>query len=99
MFDSIPMFERVPLSLQVLRSELGKLQTVGGYCKVEVTRDDVFEDSYRHIMNMRVKELRKRLVSLEQRFSGAEPLFYNYSHLDLTKHYTINLAAKRLGTL
>jgi len=61
------------LKLKFLRSELAKLQTPNGYCRIEVTRDDVFEDSYREVMNMRVRDLRKRLML---KFRGEEGLDY-----------------------
>lgn len=48
--------------LKVLRTELSKLQTSGGYCRIEVSREDIFEVSYQQVMNMRTRDLRKRLM-------------------------------------
>ena len=59
--------------LKVLRSELSKLQNPHGFCVVEVTRNDVFEDSYRQIMNMRPRDLKKRLMI---KFKDEEGLDY-----------------------
>ena len=59
--------------LKILRSELAKLQTPSGYCRIEVTRQDVFEDSYREVMSLRVRDLRKRLMI---KFQGEEGLDY-----------------------
>ncbi|KAL5254865.1 hypothetical protein ACHWQZ_G014342 [Mnemiopsis leidyi] len=59
--------------LKILRSELAKLQTPSGYCRIEVTREEVFEDSYREVMSLRVRDLRKRLMI---KFRGEEGLDY-----------------------
>ena len=59
--------------ITVFRSELAKLHNPNGYCRIEVTRNDIFEDSYQQIMNMRVRDLRKRLLI---KFRGEEGLDY-----------------------
>lgn len=48
--------------IKVLRKELSSLQPQSGHCRLEVSRTDVFEDSYRLIVKMRPKDLRKRLM-------------------------------------
>lgn len=59
--------------MKVLRSELSGLQPASGHCRLEVTRGEVFEDSYRLIVKMRPKDMRKRLMV---KFQGEEGLDY-----------------------
>lgn len=45
--------------LKALRSELQTLQPQSGHCRLEVSRAEIFEESYRLIMKMRPKDMRK----------------------------------------
>lgn len=45
--------------LRALRSELQALQPQSGHCRLEVSRQEIFEESYRHVMKMRPKDMRK----------------------------------------
>lgn len=45
--------------LRALRSELQTLQPQSGHCRLEVSRQEIFEESYRHVMKMRPKDMRK----------------------------------------
>ena len=47
--------------MKTLRSHLNAMQPQAGHCKLEVSRENVFEESYRHIMKMRVRDLKKKL--------------------------------------
>lgn len=59
--------------LSTLRQELQTFQPQSGHCRIEVSREDIFEDSYRAILKMRPKDLRKRLMI---KFKGEEGLDY-----------------------
>ena len=59
--------------MKVLRTELNSLQPGSGHCRLEVTRGEVFEDSYRQVVKMRPKDMRKRLMV---KFQGEEGLDY-----------------------
>lgn len=59
--------------LRALRTELQPLQPHSGHCRLEVSREEIFEESYRQIMKMRPKDLRKRLMI---KFKGEEGLDY-----------------------
>lgn len=59
--------------LRALRAELQALQPQSGHCRLEVSRNEVFEESYRLIMKMRPKDMRKRLMV---KFRGEEGLDY-----------------------
>jgi len=59
--------------MKVLRQELQVLQPQTGHCRIEVSRDEIFEESYRQVMKMRPKDLRKRLMV---KFRGEEGLDY-----------------------
>ncbi|KAJ6221143.1 hypothetical protein RDWZM_006955 [Blomia tropicalis] len=59
--------------MSTLRQELQAFQPQSGHCRIEVSRDDIFEDSYRGILKMRPKDLRKRLMI---KFRGEEGLDY-----------------------
>ncbi|XP_077868979.1 E3 ubiquitin-protein ligase SMURF2 [Saccoglossus kowalevskii] len=56
-----------------LRTDLQTLQPQTGHCRLEVSREEIFEESYRQIMKMRPKELRKKLMI---KFRGEEGLDY-----------------------
>lgn len=59
--------------LAALRQEIHALQPQSGHCRLEVSREDIFEESYRAIMKMRPKDQRKRLMV---KFRGEEGLDY-----------------------
>lgn len=59
--------------MTTLRQELQALQPQSGHCRLEVSRHDIFEESYRVIMKMRAKDLRKRLMV---KFRGEEGELY-----------------------
>ncbi|RWS15628.1 E3 ubiquitin-protein ligase SMURF2-like protein [Dinothrombium tinctorium] len=48
--------------MAILRQELAALLPQSGHCRLEVSRKDIFEESYRAIMKQRPKDLRKRLM-------------------------------------
>ncbi|XP_049854862.1 E3 ubiquitin-protein ligase SMURF1 isoform X1 [Schistocerca gregaria] len=56
-----------------LRTELQALQPQSGHCRLEVSRTEIFEESYRLVMKMRPKDMRKRLMV---KFRGEEGLDY-----------------------
>ena len=56
-----------------LRSQLNAMVSQTGHCRIEVSRDTVFEETYRQIMRMRVRDLKKKLLI---RFRGEEGLDY-----------------------
>uniref|UniRef100_A0A8C4E632 HECT-type E3 ubiquitin transferase n=1 Tax=Dicentrarchus labrax TaxID=13489 RepID=A0A8C4E632_DICLA len=59
--------------LKLLRHELSLQQPQAGHCRIEVSREEIFEESYRQIMKMRPKDLKKRLMV---KFRGEEGLDY-----------------------
>ncbi|KAM9482458.1 E3 ubiquitin-protein ligase SMURF2-like [Clarias gariepinus] len=59
--------------LKVLRQELSQQQPQAGHCRIELCRDEIFEESYRQVMKMRQKDLWKRLMV---KFRGEEGLDY-----------------------
>ncbi|EAA05201.4 AGAP011242-PA [Anopheles gambiae str. PEST] len=59
--------------IRALRQELQLLQPQSGHCRLEVSRNEIFEESYRLIMKMRPKDMRKRLMV---KFKGEEGLDY-----------------------
>ncbi|KAJ8978251.1 hypothetical protein NQ317_012607 [Molorchus minor] len=72
--EHLPKYRRdLVAKLKVLRAELTALQPQSGHCRLEVPRDEVFEESYRLIMKMRPKDMRKRLMV---KFRGEEGLDY-----------------------
>ncbi|XP_060521947.1 E3 ubiquitin-protein ligase SMURF2 [Cylas formicarius] len=72
--DHLPKYRRdLVAKLKVLRAELTALQPQSGHCRLEVARNEVFEESYRLIMKMRPKDMRKRLMV---KFRGEEGLDY-----------------------
>ncbi|XP_015792584.1 E3 ubiquitin-protein ligase SMURF2-like [Tetranychus urticae] len=56
-----------------LRQELQEMQPQTGHCRLEVSRKDIFEDSYRAVMKKKPKDLMKRLIVT---FKGEEGLDY-----------------------
>ncbi|EFA08997.2 E3 ubiquitin-protein ligase SMURF2 isoform X1 [Tribolium castaneum] len=72
--DHLPKYRRdLVAKLKTLRAELTALQPQSGHCRLEVSRNEVFEESYRLIMKMRPKDMRKRLMV---KFKGEEGLDY-----------------------
>nr|XP_023019400.1 E3 ubiquitin-protein ligase SMURF2 isoform X1 [Leptinotarsa decemlineata]XP_023019401.1 E3 ubiquitin-protein ligase SMURF2 isoform X2 [Leptinotarsa decemlineata] len=72
--EHLPKYRRdLVAKLKVLRAELTALQPQSGHCRLEVSRSEVFEESYRLIMKMRPKDMRKRLMV---KFRGEEGLDY-----------------------
>lgn len=59
--------------LKALRTELQTFQPQSGHCRLEVSRHEIFEESYRIVMKMRGKDMRKRLMV---KFKGEEGLDY-----------------------
>ncbi|XP_063380930.1 E3 ubiquitin-protein ligase SMURF2 [Cydia fagiglandana] len=61
--DELPRYKRdLAAKARVLRAELQALQPQTGHCRIEVSRTQVLEESYRLVMKLRGKELRKRLL-------------------------------------
>jgi len=72
--ECLPKYKRdLVAKMKVLRSELSSLQPQSGHCRLEVSRQEVFEDSYRMVVKMRAKDMRKRLMV---KFKGEEGLDY-----------------------
>jgi E3 ubiquitin ligase SMURF1/2 len=72
--EHLPKYRRdLVAKLKALRAELTALQPQSGHCRLEVSRNEVFEESYRLIMKMRPKDMRKRLMV---KFKGEEGLDY-----------------------
>ncbi|KAI8119993.1 E3 ubiquitin-protein ligase SMURF2 [Lucilia cuprina] len=72
--DLLPKYRRDLVGkLRALRTELQALQPQSGHCRLEVSRNEIFEESYRLIMKMRPKDMRKRLMV---KFKGEEGLDY-----------------------
>ncbi|XP_043282446.1 E3 ubiquitin-protein ligase Smurf1 isoform X2 [Venturia canescens] len=72
--ELLPKYKRdLVAKLKCLRAELNALQPQSGHCRLEVTRNEIFEESYRLIMKMRPKDMRKRLMV---KFRGEEGLDY-----------------------
>ncbi len=59
--------------MRMLRSQLNAMQPQTGHCRLELARDNVFEESYRQIMKLRVRDLKKKL---HIRFRGEDGLDY-----------------------
>ncbi|XP_066584091.1 E3 ubiquitin-protein ligase SMURF2 isoform X2 [Prorops nasuta] len=72
--ELLPKYKRdLVAKLKCLRAELNALQPQSGHCRLEVSRNEIFEESYRLIMKMRPKDMRKRLMV---KFRGEEGLDY-----------------------
>ncbi|XP_001606601.2 E3 ubiquitin-protein ligase SMURF2 [Nasonia vitripennis] len=72
--ELLPKYKRdLVAKLKCLRAELNALQPQTGHCRLEVSRNEIFEESYRLIMKMRPKDMRKRLMV---KFRGEEGLDY-----------------------
>ncbi|ESO94746.1 hypothetical protein LOTGIDRAFT_117914, partial [Lottia gigantea] len=92
--EPLPKYKRdLVQKIKLLRGELLSLAPPAGHCRLEVSREEVFEDSYRQVMKMKGKDLRKRLMV---KFRGEEGLdyggvarewFYLLSHEMLNPYY------------
>ncbi|XP_052266367.1 E3 ubiquitin-protein ligase SMURF2-like isoform X2 [Dreissena polymorpha] len=72
--NPVPKYKRdLVHKMKILKQEFTSLQPQGGHCRLEVSREEIFEDSYRQVMKMRAKDLRKRLMV---KFKGEEGLDY-----------------------
>uniref|UniRef100_A0A146LFL1 E3 ubiquitin-protein ligase n=1 Tax=Lygus hesperus TaxID=30085 RepID=A0A146LFL1_LYGHE len=72
--EVLPKYRRDLVAKQkILKVELSALQPQSGHCRLEVSRQEIFEESYRLVMKMRAKDLRKRLMV---KFRGEEGLDY-----------------------
>ncbi|CAB3385797.1 Hypothetical predicted protein [Cloeon dipterum] len=72
--ESLPKYRRdLVAKLKCLRAELHALQPQTGHCRLEISRKDFFEESYRLVMKMRPKDMRKRLMV---KFRNEEGLDY-----------------------
>lgn len=72
--DLLPKYRRDLVSkMRALRIELLSLQPQSGHCRLEVSRVEILEESYRLVMKMRPKDMRKRLMV---KFKGEEGLDY-----------------------
>ncbi|XP_055533569.1 E3 ubiquitin-protein ligase SMURF1 [Wyeomyia smithii] len=72
--ELLPKYRRDLLGkIRALRAELQTLQPQSGHCRLEVSRQEIFEESYRLIMKMRPRDMRKRLMV---KFRGEEGLDY-----------------------
>uniref|UniRef100_A0A905QWT7 E3 ubiquitin-protein ligase n=2 Tax=Rhodnius TaxID=13248 RepID=A0A905QWT7_RHOPR len=61
--EMLPKYRRDLVAKQkILKGELSALQPQSGHCRIEVSRQEIFEESYRLVMKMRAKDLRKRLM-------------------------------------
>ncbi|XP_053563953.1 E3 ubiquitin-protein ligase SMURF2 [Bombina bombina] len=71
---TVPRYKRdLVQKLKILRQELSQQQPQAGHCRIEVSREEIFEESYRQVMKMRPKDLWKRLMI---KFRGEEGLDY-----------------------
>uniref|UniRef100_A0A8C6TVJ8 HECT-type E3 ubiquitin transferase n=1 Tax=Neogobius melanostomus TaxID=47308 RepID=A0A8C6TVJ8_9GOBI len=71
---TVPKYKRdLVQKLKILRQELSQQQPQAGHCRIEVCREEIFEESYRQVMKMRPKDLWKRLMI---KFRGEEGLDY-----------------------
>lgn len=59
--------------MKTLRSQLNAMQPQTGHCRMETSRENIFEESYRQIMKMRVRDLKKKLLI---KFRGEDGLDY-----------------------
>lgn len=72
--ESLPKYRRDLVGkMKTLRSDLQALQPQSGHCRLEVSRKEIFEESYRLIMKLRPKDMRKRFMV---KFRGEEGLDY-----------------------
>ncbi len=56
--ESLPKYKRdLVAKMKVLRSELSSLQPQSGHCRLEVSRQEIFEDSYRQVRSRRYNNI------------------------------------------
>ena len=91
MGESLPKYKRdLDGKIKILRQELLQLQPQSGHCRLEVSRQEVFEESYRQIVKMRPRDLKKRLMV---KFKGEDGLDYGgpaREWLHLLSHEMLN---------
>lgn len=68
-----PIKKNLIAKMQAFKLAIQPLQTPNGHCRLEVSRKDIFEDSFSFVMKMKTKELRKRLMV---KFRGEEGIDY-----------------------
>jgi len=92
--EALPRYKRdLVAKMKVLKSELAALQPQSGHCRLEVSRSEVFEDSYRQVVKMRPKDMRKRLMVKFKTEEGldyggvAREWLYLLSHEMLNPYY------------
>lgn len=79
--------------MKTLRSQLNALQPQSGHCRLETSRENVFEESYRSIMKMRARDLKKKMHIKFQNEDGldyggiAREWLYLLSHEMLNPYY------------
>ncbi|XP_055338983.1 E3 ubiquitin-protein ligase SMURF2-like [Paramacrobiotus metropolitanus] len=91
---NLPKYRRDLIAkLQSFRTEIQNIQPQSGHCRLEVSREGIFEESYRQILRYRAKDLRKRLMV---KFKGEDGIDYGgvtrewlylLSHEILNPHY------------
>ncbi|XP_071509511.1 E3 ubiquitin-protein ligase SMURF2-like [Diadema setosum] len=70
----VPKYKRdLVQKIKLLHAELATVQPQTGHCRIEVSRENIFEESYRQIMKLKPKDLRKRLAI---KFKSEEGLDY-----------------------
>lgn len=89
--EVLPKYKRdLVAKIKLLRQELTSQQPQSGHCRLEVSRQEVFEESYRLIVKMRPKDLKKRLMI---KFRGEDGLDYGgiaREWLHLLSHEMLN---------
>lgn len=71
--SSQPIKKNLIAKMQTFKQAIQPLQITNGHCRLEVSRKDIFEDSFTFIMKMKTKELRKKLMV---KFRGEEGIDY-----------------------
>ncbi|CAG0905678.1 unnamed protein product [Cyprideis torosa] len=72
--EALPRYKTdLVAKIRVLRADLSALAPQNGHCRLEVSRKEIFEESYRALLKLRPKDLRKRLMV---KFRGEEGLDY-----------------------
>lgn len=61
------------LKIKKLSQELQKFKLPSGHCRIEISRNNIFEDSYKQVMKRKSVELHKRLLI---KFKGEEGIDY-----------------------
>jgi len=72
--EELPKYKRdLMQKVKTLRSELASLREMSGHARIEISREDVFEESYRAVMRMKARDFTKRLLI---KFRGEDGLDY-----------------------